>query len=75
MFFQKIDTGMYYDSPDPALKRAFILKSMYVGKNFDERLLEHIFGIFSGRRKPIANTEHFGTVLVVQFPLCGSIVS
>jgi hypothetical protein len=48
---------------------------MYVGKNFDERLLEHIFGIFSGGRKPITYTEHFGTVLVVQFPLCGSIVS
>jgi len=75
MLFQKIDAGVYNDSPDPALERAFILKGMYVGKHFDERLLEHIFGIFSSRRKPIANTEHFGTELVVQFPLCSSIVS
>ena len=55
MFFQKIDTGMYYDSPDPALKRAFILKSMYVGKNFDERLLEHILRILPVGGETVTN--------------------
>lgn len=71
---QEVDAGMNYDSPDPALERAFILKSMYVGKNLDKRLLEHVFRIFPTGRKAVADAEHFGTVLVVQFPLRRSII-
>jgi hypothetical protein len=65
---------MNNDSPDPALERAFILKSMYMGKNLDKRLLEHIFRILPAGREAVADAEHFGTVLVVQFPLRSSII-
>jgi hypothetical protein len=47
---------------------------MYVGKNLDKRLLEHVFRIFPTGRKAVADAEHFGTVLVVQFPLRRSII-
>lgn len=65
---------MHDDSPDPALERAFVLKSVYVSKNLDERLLKHVLRILPIRRKPVTDTEHFGTELVVQFPLCRSII-
>ena len=60
---------MNYDSPDPALERALILKSMYVGKNFNERLLEHIFRILPIGRETVTDAEHLRAILVVQFPL------
>lgn len=55
--------------PDPALERALVLKSMYVGKNFDERLLEHVFRILPVGGEAVTNAEHLRAILVVQFPL------
>ena len=60
---------MNNDSPDPALERALILKRMYVGKNFDERLLEHILRILPVGGETVTNAEHLRAILVIQFPL------
>jgi hypothetical protein len=74
IFFQAIDTGMHDDPPDPAFKSALALKCVYLGKNFDKSLLQHVLGILPIVGKPIAYSQHFRAVPVVQLPLGSSLV-